>query len=295
MDQLEQKARAIFQDYFDVIKQDKLAFGISAPRLCSYLEELASLASPKEIGNLSNINFGECSKPDYIMINHNFKNYGIDLIMNRNYNDKYSIASFAMTSKVDCGNKRYDVVVASSEIARNMKSSVYDFAVKIRDGSGNEIPLIRERYAMENRNSNANLIVKFVDDLRGYLRSHDEVDNEEVTDLLRDRERSSDVYFADTSMREIKDENFSLVPEADGFDVFCKGSHGDKPVFYHNSYDAPYIHESDADVFEELYEEDVFNILHAEGSIQDKLDICMMIFDNKQKLEEAHPVEKVTY
>jgi len=289
---LEVKARELFQDYFSSIESDSLAFGISAPKLCSKLEAIANSEAYANlsVGDTSQFDFGVGEKPDYITIARSGSLDGLEFTMNRKYNSGHSINSVGIVSKANCGIKGYDVVIASSEIARNEKSSIYDFSVEVVDKLSGKKVVVNEKYAMTNRDKNACFVVNLLKDIKDYLSSHEVVRVDEMRSIVRDDEQRNGVYFADTRKRAIADDGFSLAPENGGFKIW----HGKNHFYYHDSYAGKNFDGRIAKTFEDGYENEVAAILHEGKDIQKKLDICMMIFSNKQDLEKVFPIDKVT-
>lgn len=225
-------------------------FGMSAPKFCSKLEEFVNY----EVGpNMETVNFGP---RDYVNISRsNGSSNSKTVNMNRGYKDGHSLLGIGLTSICEKGC----IMVASSEIARNVESSIYDFVVKV---NGN--PLLPERYAMKSRLKNGVFVPKFLIDLKKYIESRGEISEDKVRSLMRKDEEKYGVYFANTYVRDIKGEGFSLTPTDSGYDVFCN-SEGHTP------------------------EDVVYAILHSGGNhIQKKLDACMIVFNNPEKLKRVY-------
>lgn len=287
---LELHVKDLFHGYFSSIESDPLAFGISAHKLCSKLEDIASSEASTSIDNLSKFEFGSGDKPDYVTLDKSSMFDGFELTMNRKYNSGNSIASFGIMSKAACGSKDYSVVIASSEIARNDKSSIYDFSVEVVEKLSGKKVVVNEKYAMVERNKNACFVVNLLKDIQNYLSLQEVVVEDGLRNIVREDEKKSGVYFADTRKRLIVDDDFSLVPESEGFKIW----HGGRHFYYHDSYEGKNFDGSVAKTFEKGYEQEVASILHEGKDIQKKLDICMMIFGNKQKLEKVFPNQNVT-
>ncbi len=292
MDQLEEKTKTLFEDYFASARENSLAFGISASKLCSKLEKFNRSVPESRLENLIHIDFKRDEKdttPDELTLNKTSSYEGIEISMNRKYNAGYSLAAIGGLIK----EGDYYVTISSSEIARNDHSGIYDLSINIRNNKTGKIVNVDEKYAMKNRLMNGRLVGKFLSDLKDYLHLSPEIDEEEIRAMIQEDERCCDVYFADTSKREIIDNEFALVPENSGFKIwYGKGLPWEREIYYPDSFNM--ITGKDAKTFEGLYEEDVYNILYHKGDIQNKLDICMIIFENKKKLEQIYPVSKVT-
>ena len=285
-----------FEEYMNLVNSNSLAFGISADKFCSKIKKVRDFIeqdkSCLEIALEVEFKSDAGENPDYIFINPSSSIDGLEITMNRKYNSGNSVVATGLTSSVSYKRKVYDLVVSSSEVARNRQSSIYDFVVSIQDSSSDNPVIVKEKYAMERRENNPVFVGNFLNDLRKYLGAGNDPDS--VKALLEDDKERYGVYLANTEKRLIKDRELSLTPADDGFSIQCNNCHCDNPVFYHDNYDRPWISSNDAKVFEGLYEEDVYNLLNLEGDIQKKLDICMIIFENKQRLESFYPVDRIT-
>jgi hypothetical protein len=149
---------------------------------------------------------------------------------------------------------------------------------------------------MDKRKDVWHFVGNVFEDVTKYLKKYECIDDHKLESIVVDDEPCSEIHFASPDKALIDDKNFYLIPHNDGFLLYYKGiNKEDKPDFYHDAYDNPWIDSKIAGVFENLYEKDVFKILQLpDGDIQKKLDVCMRIFDNKQRLENVYPISKIT-
>jgi hypothetical protein len=273
-------------------------FGIPAKRFCSnILEDSRLRVGEKGIY----MNFSDTSgHPDLISINKSpMWSDGIEALMNRTYyidesDINHSLAAVGIASNIhdiNTGGNNYRLYIASSEIARNTDSAIYDLYVKISDRRSKKEAVVSERYAMEQRRNNMDLMRKLDIDIKGRLCCDEKMSEDELSKLIKEDEKRSHVYFANKELRKIDDINFDFVPDEPWGSKFWYKENGIRTAhtFYPKSYDGHSLSFEDIGRLEEVYREDVFNILNKlKGSVQNKLDICMMIFDNKQKLETVY-------
>ena len=275
-----------FTKYMDTFNSNPIAFGMLADDFCDNTE-MISKASPYD----TKVYFGN---RDFVEING--VNSGITaIIMDRGYNDGHSLAGISLASKARGHGKEYDIIVSSSEIARNIKSGIYDLVAKIINTNSGERIYLPEKYAMSDRGDNATLIFEFMCDIKKELNNKGGINKDKMRNILKTDENNEvkrGFYFADINRRGIENSCFRLYNWNDGFFIKSEGYNKGIPFFYHNSYHNKGLSPSDADHFEKKYEEIVYRILHGDCPIQDMLDSCMIIFNNKQKLEEVYPVRK---